>query len=121
MISNAIAREVAMKPKQARLFVAFVVQMLAFAFAHSSRAAPMEVHFTLTVDTVNQAPFPQCASNAEFLGFGCNNALGDTYVGSFTVDDSILASDGLVTGEPVFDFFLQIGDVIWSQNPVPNN
>jgi hypothetical protein len=37
------------------------------------------------------------------------------------VDDSILVGDGLLTGIPASDFFLQIGDVIWSQNPVPNN
>jgi hypothetical protein len=110
-----------MKPEHVHVLVTFAVQTFAFLFASSSYAAPMEVQFTLTVDTVNQAPFPECASSGEFLGFGCNNAIGDTYVGSFTVDDSILAGDGLQTGIPVFDFSLQIGDVIWSQNPVLNN
>jgi len=81
----------------------------------------MHVNFTLTVDAVDQAPLPDCAGGPFVQTFGCNNAIGDTYAGSFIVDDSILAGDGLLEGIPVSDFFLQVGDVIWSQNPVPNN
>jgi PEP-CTERM motif len=110
-----------MKPQLVPAFVALVVHAVALALPNSSCAAPIQVNFTLTVDTVDQAPLPDCASAGEILTFGCNNAIGDTYVGSFMVDDSILAGDGLLTGIPVSDFFLQIGDVIWSQNPVPNN
>jgi hypothetical protein len=103
-------------------FVAFGLQTFTLVFANSAYAVPMDVNFTLTVDTVNQAPLPGCAGGP-FPGttFGCNNAIGDTYVGSFRVDDSILTGNGVLTGVPVADFFLQIGDVIWSQNPVPNN
>jgi len=110
-----------MKPQLVHAFVVLAIHAFALAFPNSSIAAPMQVPFILRVDTIDQAPQPDCASAGENLTFGCNNAIGDTYVGSFMVDDSILAADGLLTGIPVSDFFLQIGDVIWSQNPVPNN
>jgi hypothetical protein len=57
------AWEIKMKPQLARVFVAFAVQTLACMFANSSHAVPMNVNFTLTVDSVNQAPLPDCAGD----------------------------------------------------------
>jgi hypothetical protein len=70
-----------MKPQLVPAFVAFAVHAFALALPHSSCAAPMQVNFTLTVDTVNETPLPDCASAGEILTFGCDNAIGDTYVG----------------------------------------
>jgi hypothetical protein len=119
---NLNMRSIRMNAQLLHAFIAFGLQTFTLVFANSAYAVPMDVNFTLTADTVDQAPLPQCAGGPEFgPTFGCSNAIGDTYVGSFRVDDSILTGDGLLTGVPVSDFFLQIGDVIWSQNPVPNN
>ncbi len=51
-----------------------------------------------------------------FGEFPCASSIGDTFVGRFTVDDSVLSSDGTKTDIPVSNFFIKIGRVAWDQN-----
>lgn len=49
-------------------------------------------------------------------------ALGNQYFGSFTVDDALLAADGANQAGTVFDFLIQIEDLVWDfNNPSPGS
>jgi hypothetical protein len=102
-----------------KVLLSFAVGVLAqtlLLFTNTSHAVPIVVNFTLTVDTVDQGPLPACAGNVVQHTFGCANAVGNTYAGNFTVDNAVLIGNGLKTGVPVSNFFLQIGTVIWNQS-----
>jgi len=86
-----------------------------FSCVGGTPASATPIHFPFTL-TVNPKVFIHPTLCDVSGGFACATSLGDTFVGQFTVDDSVLLGDGIKDGVPITNFFLKIGRVAWDQN-----
>lgn len=84
----------------------YVLAVCLCLFQFSATAAPINLQLKLVVDTVmlNGQP-PET--------FASPPAIGSTYFANITIDDAILASDGIDKAGKVLGFHAQIGDSIW--------
>lgn len=80
---------------------------LLFAFALPAYASPIDFQMTFTVNSFLVQPLLPHGPNPFHIG--------DQLFARFTVDNSILANDGLHAGK-VTNFFSQIGLSTWDQN-----
>jgi hypothetical protein len=80
----------------------------------TASAGPLVTYeLVMTIEDVQNSPF--CA--AGFGGsFGCLEA-GQTFRGSFSVDSSILAVDGINQTASIFDLHMPFGDALYATGP----
>lgn len=84
----------------------YVLAVCLCFFQFSAIAAPINLQVKLVVDTVllNGQPSETFTSPP---------AIGSTYFANISIDDSILASDGVDKAGKVLGFHAQIGDSVW--------
>lgn len=89
-----------------------IVLMLAIALPGVARASLTAYDFVLTVLGVQES-VPCSAPAFPGQNFGCMS-LGQSFRGSFSVDSSILAVDGLNQSASIYDFDLPFGALTYS-------
>jgi hypothetical protein len=95
-----------------RQFLAAVVLAAGVVSSPAAVAQQSAYELTLTIDAIDQlAP---CSSSRQF---GCLG-LGDSFSGSFAVDSSILAMDGINQTAAIYDFYLPFGTLVYSTGPL---
>lgn len=95
--------------------VAAVAFVVGAALSTAAQAAAVTYSITLTIDSVQQ--FSPCNSAADgHYSFGCLS-VGDSFTGAFSVDSSILGTDGINTSASIFDFFLPFGAALYATGP----
>lgn len=82
-------------------------------FGTAAQAQRTTYDLTLTIDRIDQTQ--PCAGGTS--GFGCLG-LGNSFQGSFSVDSSILALDGLNQTAAIYDFYLPFGALVYSTGPL---
>lgn len=82
-------------------------------FCSVAQATLIPYEVVLTVDRV--VALHPCDTLVGHTTFGCV-ADGQRFVGRFSVDDSLLGRSGVNLNAPIFNFRLQIGDVVWDQD-----
>lgn len=103
-----------MSPISKALAAAAVV--IGSALATAAHAASQTAYnLTFTIDHIDQFSPCNSAPNGA-ISFGCLS-VGDTFTGSFAVDSSILATDGITTSASIFDFFLPFGAALYASGP----
>src|SRR5262245_38365936 len=81
-----------------------------------SFATPVSYQIEFAVDTIGGETDPGHCSPGEpngAGGFNCSVAIGDTYFGSFTIDDALLAEDGENLAALVYDFVIEFAGIVW--------
>src|SRR5262245_23862777 len=89
-------------------------------FASHGYAKPVNYVVRFRVTAVTQSP--TCPNVRPGTNFGCANLVGDVHVGTFVIDDALLARTGTNLPGTITNFFLQIGTVKWDQaSPFPSS
>jgi hypothetical protein len=105
---------------QAKLLSACLVACVCAAFPPTTKASPLPYVMELTtLSVVLPSDCPNPISTA--LRFDCDVAVGDTFVGTFSlVDTSILTAGVSPVNATVAHFVLAVGGLVWAQDfPYP--
>lgn len=78
-------------------------------------SAPIPYGFTLSVQSAHDLTLSSCAAPS-IQYFPCSTAPGDSFRGSFWIDDAFLKNAGTAISAPVTGFMLRIGSIVWDQD-----
>lgn len=92
-----------------------VLAIIATIFTVSAIGAPIPYSFTLSVQSAHGVTPPSCLGSS-LQYFPCSTAPGDSFRGSFWIDDAFLKNAGAAISAPVTGFMLRIGSIVWDQD-----